>query len=181
MISKNIFSFIFSAICGLLVAEILREFGYYFYGFLFIFLPILSVVCLFMAEYFGKKFLFVFQISKHILVGVFATIIDLKVFELLFWALSFDILVKTFSFIISVCIKYIGNKFWTFKKTEEGITKFEFFKFFITNLVGLVIDVLCFIILTRFFSFEARVSVLISAIIAGIWNFCMDKFFVFKK
>lgn len=175
------FDVIFAIICGLLVAEVLREFGYFWFGILFLILPILTLVCLWLAEELGKKHLFIFQVSKHVLVGVFATIVDLKVFELLLWFLKLDILVKTFSFIISVFIKYIGNKFWTFQKIEQGITKTEFSKFFITNLIGLLLDVSCFTFLTRVVALEPRISVLISAVLAGIWNFCMDKFFVFKK
>lgn len=175
------FDVVFAIICGILVAEVLREFGYFFNGLLFLFLPILSLLCLWLAEHLGKKYLFIFQASKHVLVGTFATIIDLKVFEIIFWLLSFGIFAKTVSFIISVIIKFIGNKFWTFKKIENGIAKVEFFKFLIFNLAGLLIDVSSFAFLTKIILLENRTSVIISAVIAGIWNFCSDKFFVFKK
>lgn len=179
----------FSIFCGLIVAEILREFGYCFYGLLFLILPILSLACLYLAEYLGKKFLFIFQVAKHILAGVFATIIDLKFFEFLLWISGFGIFSKIISFITSAFIKYLFNKFWTFQKNETGISKLEFTKFLLTNLVGLVIDVSCFTLLTKFLGPQflisehlwIKLSVLISAVLAGTWNFCGDKFFVFKK
>jgi putative flippase GtrA len=183
------FDIAFSIFCGLIVAEILREFGYYFYGALFLFLPILTVVCLYFAEHLSKSFLFIFQLAKHILAGVFATIVDLKFFEFLFWISGFGILSKIISFIVSAFIKYLFNKFWTFQKNETNISKLEFIKFLVTNLVGLIIDVSCFAFLTKFLGPQflisehlwIKLSVLISAVLAGAWNFCGDKFFVFKK
>lgn len=188
------FDTLFPLICGLLVAEVLREFGYFFYGSLFIILPFLSLSCFYLAEFLGIKRPFVFQAGKHILVGTFATIIDLKIFEVLFWLFSFftninAAFLKGFSFVFAIIIKYIGNKFWTFKKIENGISKKEFLGFFVTNSIGLAIDVFVFVFLTQIlgpqFSLSVAVwrkfSVIISAIIAAIWNFCGDKFLVFKK
>jgi putative flippase GtrA len=188
----------FSIVCGILVAELVNN----FYGFnlgifgwiLFLILPVISLFCLWLMEIIGQKYLFIFQAGKHVLVGVFATIVDLKSFLFLAWffpglyQLS-SIIIKTLSFILAIIIKYVGNKFWTFQKTEEGISRKEFTKFLITNSIGLVIDVLTFYILTKVlgqqfgisFLLWEKLSILISAILAGVWNFCGDKFFVFKK
>ncbi|KKP32948.1 MAG: hypothetical protein A2312_00755 [Candidatus Staskawiczbacteria bacterium RIFOXYB2_FULL_32_9] len=192
------FDVIFSILCGILVAELINN----FYGFslgifgwiLFLILPAASILCLQLVENIGKKYLFVFQAGKHVLVGVFATIVDLKSFLFLAWIfpqlyLLSSIIIKTFSFILAIIIKYVGNKFWTFQKNEEGVSKKEFTKFLITNLIGLTIDVLVFYFLTKVISPQfgvlfviwEKLSVLISAVLAGIWNFCGDKFFVFKK
>lgn len=183
------FDVLFSIFCGFLVAEILREFGYFFYGVLFVILPALSVASLYFAEYLGRKFLFVIQLAKHFLAGVFATIVDLKFFEILFLILGLGIFSKIISFIVSAFVKYFFNKFWAFEKFETSISKLEFLKFLATNLIGLLIDVSCFAFLTKFlgpqFHFSSyvwlKLSVIISAVLSGTWNFCGDKFFVFKK
>ncbi len=192
------FDYIFSIICGFLVAELINNFYRFNLGIfgylLFFILPLITIICLSISKNIGRKYLFVFQAGKHVLVGVFATIIDLKSFLFFAWVfpqlyILSSVIIKTLSFIVAIIIKYIGNKFWTFQKNEEGISKKEFAKFLITNLIGLVIDVLVFYFLTKIispqfgtsFSIWEKISVLISAVLAGVWNFCGDKFFVFKK
>lgn len=144
-----------------------------------------------------RNILVIVQIIKHIIVGGFATIADLAFF--IFLSLIFpgiyqisSVIIKGFSFLFAAIIKYLGNKFWTFRRAGEQtnkISRIEFAKFLITNLIGLAIDVLVFYLLTKVtspqfgisFSMWEKLSVLISAVLAGIWNFCGDKFFVFKK
>lgn len=183
------FDIYFTIFCGLLVAEVLRELGYFFYGSLFVFLPIFSLFCFWLAEYLGKKYLFIFQASKHVLAGVFATVVDLKIFDFLFWIMGFRLVPKIISYIISAFVKYLFNKFWAFEKFETNISKAEFSKFLATNLLGLIIDVSCFTFLTKVLGPQfgasviiwTKISVLISACLSGVWNFCGDKFIVFKK
>lgn len=187
---------IFSIICGFLVAEVLRELNFFIGGILFIILPILSVICLLISREIGKKFYFVFQLAKHILVGIFSTVADLKFFELLIyvfpWLQSQRLITKALSFIFSTAVKYPGNRLWTFKNqdiaTENGIKK-EFAKFFITNLVGLCIDIFVFkffldIVGPQFalsFVVWRKICIIMSAVAAGIWNFTAEKFLVFKN
>lgn len=138
--------------------------------------------------------LIISQISKHILVGGFATFFDLFSFIFLAWLfpkiyLLSAVIIKGYSFLVAAIIKYLGNKFYTFKKVEEGISHIEFGKFLITNLIGLIFDLSIFYFLTKIigphFGISAmiweKISVLCSAVVAGIWNFIGDKFIVFKK
>lgn len=183
------FDIYFSIFCGLLVAEILRELGYFLSSTLFLVLPIFAVSCFLLAEYISKKYLFVLQASKHVLAGIFATVVDLKIFEFLFSLLGFKLLPKIISYIISAFVKYLFNKFWAFEKRETKISHSEFAKFLSINIVGLAIDVSCFTFLTKHLGPQfgltifvwTKISVLISAGMSGIWNFCGDKFVVFKK
>lgn len=160
---------------------------------LFCLLPSLCFLFLYLAELFKKKFLLIFQASKHILTGIFATVVDLKFF--LFFLLLFPklpgtmIIPKAFSFLIATTIKYIGNKYWTFQKLEkEGMPK-EFLQFFAVTFAGLSLDVGVFFLLTKVagpqfgapLEIWTEISVILSAIVAGIWNFTADKFLVFKK
>jgi hypothetical protein len=110
----KVIDIIFALICGEIVAQITYDFlkGYgieisYYKWLLYFTLPIVSLTCLWLAYLIGKKLLFVFQSAKYFLVGVFATIIDLKLFELLVWINP--IISKGISFLISIFIKYWGG------------------------------------------------------------------------
>lgn len=159
----------------------------------FFVLPGLCALFFYVAELLKKKYLFAFQASKHILTGIFATVVDLKFFQLfleIFPAFPGAMIVpKTFSFLIATSLKYIGNKYWTFQKLEkEGMPK-EFLQFFAVTFAGLSIDVGMFFISTKLIGPQfgiphqiwAEASVVIAGAVAGIWNFTADKFLVFKK
>ena len=138
--------------------------------------------------------LYIWQIIKHVLVGAFATLFDLLSFMLLafifpgVYNLS-SVIIKGCSFLVAAIIKYLGNKYWTFKKIEEGISHIEFGKFLMTNLIGLIFDIFTFYIITKIigphfglsYAIWEKIGVLCAAVVAGVWNFIGDKFIVFKK
>ncbi|TSC93836.1 MAG: GtrA family protein [Parcubacteria group bacterium Licking1014_1] len=145
---------IFAIICGMIIAWLADDFskGYgvalgFYRWILLIFLPIISLICLLLAELIGKKILFIFQAAKYFLVGALVTVLDLKIFEFLFWMFfpflpaSAAMASKTISFLSATVIKYWGNKYWAFEKNgKENLGK-EIIKFFIVTLIGLIIDI----------------------------------------
>ena len=138
---------------------------------------------------------FVFQAVKYSLVGAFATIVDLELFELLVWLSSFSfitispVIPKGTSFLISVFVKYWGSKHWTFEKPEKEGIKQEIFQFIVVTAVGLVIDIGSFFYFTKIMGPQLgasediwiKLSVIFAALVAAIWNFLGYKFLVFKK
>jgi len=86
-------------------------------------LPILAFIGLWISYLIGKKFLFVFQAAKFLLIGVLATLADLSAFKFLgviFLGTAFTNLVfKGASFLTATFAKYWGNKFWAFEKMEK--------------------------------------------------------------
>ncbi len=198
----KVIDIIFALICGRIVAQIAHDFlkGYgieigYYKWILYLTLPIISLVCLWLAYLIGKKFLFVFQAAKYFLVGVFATIIDLKLFELLVWIFSFSfgtvapITSKGISFLISTFVKYWGNKHWTFEKPEKENIGQEIFQFVVVTIIGLGLDIGSFLYFTKIIGPQLsapedvwiKLSVIFAALVAAIWNFIGYKFLVFKK
>lgn len=198
----KVIDIIFALICGRIVAWLAHDFligygieiGYYKY-LLYYALPVIFLAFLWTASLIGKKILFIFQLAKHILVGMFATVIDLKAFELLIWFFSISlatvnpIISKGISFLISTSFKYLGNKNWTFEKPEkEGLGQ-EIFKFIIVVIIGLGIDVSSFFYFTKIMGPQfgasedvwVKSSVIFAALIAAVWNFTGEKFIVFKK
>jgi putative flippase GtrA len=161
---------------------------------LFIFLPILSLIGLWVSWFLGKKFLWIFQAAKFFLVGVLATLFDLIILNVLMLILGvasglFYSLAKGVSFLAAAIAKYFAVKFWTFEKTEMTSVGTEFGKFFIVSTGGLIINVAVasFIVNTigPQFGIEKRVWANIGAIsaafVAFLWNFLGSKFIVFKK
>jgi len=188
---------ILALVCGSMVAfvagDIFSGLGLYGALMLWILLPIISLLCLWLADYIGKKYEWVFQAAKHVLVGAFATVIDLKFFEFLavgFLAIVFHQLVaKAVSFLFSTGIKYFGNKYWAFQKHNTEHAPKEVIQFFLITVIGLAIDIGVFYYATKLFGLQSaipaatsiKLSVIIAAVGAAIWNFTGYKFIVFKK
>jgi len=193
---------IFALISGYIVGWVARDFlneygvdiGFWYILVLHYAIPVFSVFCLWVAGIIGRRFLFVYQAAKHILVGALATVIDLKFFELFVWLFSLLIFItpvfsKTISFLISTLVKYWGNKYWAFEKREKEGSKKELLYFFAVTVVGLGLDVALFYFFAKImgpqFSMPdaawVKFSVLLSALGAAVWNFSAYKFLVFKK
>ncbi len=197
----KIIDVIFALICGRVVAWIAADFlkGYGieitgFYSFLLYYIfPLFSLLCLWLAFLIGKKFLFVYQAAKHLLIGALAAVVDIKIFQLSAWLFSLVIIIsplvsKTISFLIATLVKFWGNKHWAFEKHEkEGIK--EMAQFFIVTLVGLGLDLIAFYYFVKIMGPQfqmpvdvwTELSIIMAAAAAFLWNFLGYKFIVFKK
>lgn len=159
-------------------------------------LPLVSLLCLWLAYLIGKKVLFVYQAAKFLLIGAIATVIDIKIFQLLFWFFSLFLttgslilMFKAVSFIIATLAKYWGNKHWTFGKTEKDNSGREIAQFFLVTLAGLCLDVGSFYYFTKILGTQflmprevwVELSIISSALIAAVCHFLGYKFLVFKK
>ena len=131
-----------------------------------------------------------FQTVKFLLVGGIATLADLAVFDIVMFVLSPNPLVaKSISFLVSTAMKYGGNKYWTFEKTETEKIHLEIFQFIIVTVVALVIDLGTFYYATKtlgpqfgFSPFMWReVSVVLAALSSAVVSFLGYKLLVFKK
>ena len=156
--------------------------------------PILTVICLWISWLLGKRFLWIFQITKYLLIGVLATIADLGVLNLLMWVsgAATGILFSVFkgvSFIAATAAKYFGDKFWAFEKTEKAGMGKEFSQFFIVTLIGLGLNVgaASFVVnvigpqLGMSEKIWANMGSIAAAFTVTAWNFLGYKFIVFKK
>jgi len=159
-----------------------------------IFLPILAVISLWICYLIGKKILWVFQAAKFLLIGVWATLVDLGVLNFLMWisglagGWAFNVF-KGISFLVATFAKYWGNKFWAFEKMEKAGMGREITQFYVVTLVGLGINVgvASLIVNTVGIQFGmppkiwANIGAIIAALVAAGWNFIGYKFIVFKK
>ena len=197
-VTDAVLALVSGRIIALLMDDFLMEWGiqlgFWQHLIAWILFPFFSLFCLWIAFLIGRKFLFIYQLAKFLLVGAVATIIDLKMYEFLHWSLALLIpvsilMVKGISFLIATVIKFIGNKYWAFLKHEKEDIKKEVMQFFFVTLVGLVIDVISFYYFINITGPQfgvstvlwVKLSVIFAGIIAAFWNFAGYKFFVFKK
>lgn len=88
---------------------------------LFFFIPLLTTLFLFIAYFFGKKFVIIYQFAKFILIGSINTVIDLGVLNILMFisktysGINFPVF-KMISFLAAGTNSYFLNRFWTFQK-----------------------------------------------------------------
>lgn len=193
-----IFALAAGKIIGFVAVDFLKDFGVALTAYqtiaIWLAFPFISLFCLWLASVIGRKMLFVFQGAKFLLVGVAATVFDLKLFELfaVFFTVPPGLLgAKSLSFVLSTLLKYWGNKHWAFAKHEKEDWHKEVSAFFIITLIGLAIDIVAFFYISLFAfhpSLSAipanawlKISVILAAIAAALWNFLGYKFLVFKK
>ncbi|MCX6758336.1 MAG: GtrA family protein [Candidatus Nealsonbacteria bacterium] len=154
----------------------------------------LAPICLWIAFLIGKKYLFIFQLAKFILIGVMATIFDLGTLSafIAYFGISSGIgylAFKAISFIIATVLKYIPDKFWAFKKHETSGLGKEFYQFFAITLIGLIINVSIANLIVNIVGPQFGLPAALWGNLGGIgaviitfaWNFIGYKFFVFKK
>jgi len=158
--------------------------------------PILAVIGIWIAYKIGKKYLFVYQLAKFLLIGAFFAIFDLIILNILleYFGISkeegikYAIFVAT-SFIIATTIKYVADKYWAFEKKSREQMGSEFGKFFVITLISGVIQTgvasFVFAITPSLLGLTDLVAGNVGKIagiaVASAWNFIGYKFIVFKK
>jgi putative flippase GtrA len=157
-------------------------------------LPVLAVFALWVCYLIGKKFLFIFQLGKFLLIGIFFALVDLVFMNILLEIFHitegtlYSVVVWT-SFVIATCIKYVADKYWAFEKKEGKGVGSEFGKFFVITFISGFIQtaIASFIVNILGPQFGAspetwaNVGKILGIAVASIWNFIGYKFIVFKK
>lgn len=122
------------------------------------------------------------QFVKFGVIGVVNTFIDFAIYYLLtrFTGLRESIYIaNVISFTIAVTFSYFANRTWTFsmaKKAGMG----EAVKFYSTAITGFLINISILFIGVHVFGFFDLFAKLIATIIVIMWNFFVNKFWVFK-
>ena len=160
---------------------------------LFVIFPVLSLFGLWIGYLIGKKYLFVFQVAKFLLIGVLAVLVDLGVLNILMSLFGIAagwgfVLFKAVSFIVATFSKFWGNKFWAFEQAETEKMGKELLQFYVVTLVGMAVNVgvASFIVNSVGPQFGlnlqvwANIGAIIAAVAGAAWNFLGYKFVVFK-
>ena len=166
----------------------------FLYWLLPVLFPLLSLFCLWLAYLIGKKFIFVFQLAKFVLIGALFAVFDLAILNILMEFFSATEGVKylifvTVSFIIATAVKYIADKHWAFEKSGKEKIGSEFSLFFIITLISAGIQIGLAHIIVNVIRPSFGINPLVwgnigkigGITVASAWNFIGYKFFVFKK
>lgn len=182
---------------GILFAYFAKDLGAAipFFGIILpIFLAVLSVFLLWLSYLVGKRFIFVFQLAKFVLIGALFALFDLVILDrLLQWyditeGAKYSLFVGV-SFIIATAAKYVFDKYWAFEKKEGSDAKKEFIGFFVVTILSgfIQIGIATFVVNVVGPQFGmsklgwAYVGKLVGIVIASAWNFIGYKFIIFKK
>jgi putative flippase GtrA len=156
--------------------------------------PILAVFGIWIAEIIGRKFLFVYQLAKFVLVGAFFAVFDLIILNSLmaYFGITKEEILKysifvVLSFTIATTFKYFANKYWAFEKFEKERMEKEFGIFFLITAISGIIQVSAASLLFKFLILAVspllagNVGKILGIVVASVWNFICYKFLVFKK
>ena len=129
---------------------------------------------------------------KYILVGGFATLIDLLLFNLILLNSSLaginhlSMIAKIISSSVAIVVAYFGHFWWTFNQRNALTNRgYQILLFFLVNIIGMLIALLCLWISRNVFGYTSVFSDNVSAniigtILATIFRFTASRFFVFR-
>lgn len=126
------------------------------------------------------------QFIKFIIVGAINTLLDWIVFFVIKTPLApFGQLgkqtAKAGSFIVSGSSSYFMNRRWTFRSTDDRVTR-QAAKFFVVAVAGLVFNNIIFFIVTapNYMGLSDISGLMIATAIVMFWNFFINKRWTFK-
>jgi putative flippase GtrA len=164
----------------------------YFLMALFVVVPVLWVIGIFLGKFLSRWFSVTFQFAKFVVVGFLNTSIDFGVLNLLSMlsGVTAGFLiggVNVPGFALASINSYFWNKLWVFKAGEKEYS--DFFSFVAVLLVGVAINGSIVILITTYinpmFGLSAgrwlNIAKAAATAVALFWNFIGFKFLVFKK
>ena len=135
----------------------------------------------------------VYQVAKFILVGGLNFLIDMGVLNFLIFATGISTGIiqsgfKAVSFLLAMLNSYLGNKYWTFKRTTQEGVFHEFLQFLIVSVIGFALNLTIDYVFVKTvgplggmtLKTWAQFSAFIAAALAMTWNFIGYKFIVFN-
>jgi len=161
---------------------------------LFVILPGLTILGIYLAKLIGKKFLIVYQFAKYAVVGIANTAVDFGVFNLLMWiGQTYEgkiiFFLNTISFLVAVVHSYFWNKFWTFKNKQNVNKTIQFIQFIIVSLIGALINSGIVYAMSSLMNPACglsqnawvNTSKVAATVISLVWNFIGYKLIVFRE
>lgn len=165
-------------------------------------LPVCALIGVWLGKLVASRLAVAVQIVRFIIVGVANTSIDFGILNLL--SLATGIKggieiggVNILGFIVAFLNSYWWNKHWVFKKDplpgemigqSKPSQNSEFFKFFLVNIIGIVINSSVVILITTYvtpiFGVSDTLWLNLAKVVATcfslVWNFLGFKFIVFR-
>lgn len=157
---------------------------------LFVGLPALTVIGMFIAKQISNKISALWQVAKFGLVGVLNTSIDFGILNALMLLTGFTAgeglgLINVPSFSAAIVNSYFWNRKWVFEKAKKG----DFRVFATITVIALLINTGILYTITKFVPPQFGLSPILWATLAKafatgfsmVWNFTGYKLIVFKR
>lgn len=121
------------------------------------------------------------QFVKFCLVGLFNVLVDFTVYLALTRLLGLYFILANFgSFTVGVTVSFLINKKITFKDNGNEQAK-KYFKFFIANGIGLLINTTLLYLFFTYGGFNDLIAKIFAIILTTFWNFNISKYWVFRN
>ena len=108
------------------------------------------------------------ELMKFGVVGGFAFLVDVGVFNLLLASTDKPLTSKTLSTVIATTVAYAGNRTWTFRRRRRSGVRREYALFVVLNGIGLLIALACLGISHYALGFTSTLADNIAANVVGL-------------
>ncbi len=98
------------------------------------------------------------ELMKFGVVGGFAFVVDVGLFNLLLHLTDKPLTSKAVATIVATTVAYAGNRSWTFRRRSRSTVRREYSLFFLLNGVGLAIALACLGVSHYLLDFTSRLS-----------------------
>lgn len=189
-------SLVLGEITAIFAVFVLQELNFNLFplAVLFVALPVLALLGVYIANIIGRKIPIIFQFAKYAVAGVANTAVDFGVLNVLMFLTNTSkgekiIILNSVAFLVAVIHSYLWNKFWTFKSTEKENSAVQFLQFLIVSLIAVLINgAIVYIISSKInpvFGLSdvawTNIAKVVATVISLVWNFIGYKFIVFNK
>lgn len=165
-----------------------------FFWWFAVILPALTVFGYWFLFSLSKKNPVMIQVARYGLIGVFNTILNLAIINILIlWSgvasgYTADIF-AVISFVIVVTNSFFWNKYWTFAGGQAQKTTAEYIQFFVVSISGALLNLAIFHTIVNIIGPQgginpkawANIALAIGIPVSFIWNFFGYRLFVFKQ
>ena len=98
------------------------------------------------------------ELAKFGTVGLLSFVIDVAIFNAVLLVLDKPLTAKVISTVFSATNAFVLNRAWSFKHRERTNVRREYALFFVLNVVGLSISLLCLAVSHYVLGFESRLA-----------------------
>ncbi len=98
------------------------------------------------------------ELAKFGTVGAISLVIDVTVFNVVLLFLDKPLTAKVISTVFSATNAFVLNRAWSFRHRERTSVRREYAVFFVLNLIGLAISLLCLAVSHYVLGFESRLA-----------------------
>lgn len=164
-----------------------------FFWWFAVILPVATVAGYLILFWMSKRFPVMLQIARYGLIGVFNTILNLAIINILILRTGIASgytadLFAVISFVIVVTNSFFWNKYWTFGGAVEKKTSAEYIQFFAVSISGALVNLVIFHTIVNIIGPKggidpkvwANIALAIGIPVSFIWNFFGYRLFVFK-